>query len=112
MDSRGLVSRTVGRVTAPHRVGGDAKQSFPPLPASKIAVGFLTGYTSPTIVSQAMDYIISGKAPVGTRYKLRQPTGYPRMIGATFWTIDADRRGNYNYSNVVGPELHSYAAAQ
>jgi chitinase len=93
-------------------VGGDAKQSFPPLPTSKIAVGFLTGYTSPTIVSQAMDYIISGKAPVGTRYKLRQPTGYPRMIGAMFWTIDADRRGNYNYSNVVGPELHSYAAAQ
>jgi hypothetical protein len=50
-------------------VGGDTKQSFPPLPASKIAVGFLTGYTSPNIVSQAMDYIISGKAPVGTRYK-------------------------------------------
>src|ERR1700729_843280 len=44
--------------------------------------------------------------------KLRQPTGYPRMIGAMFWTIDADRRGNYNYSNVVGPELHSYAAAR
>jgi chitinase len=93
-------------------VGGDGTQSFPPLPASKIAVGFLTGYTSPTIVSQAMDYIISGKAPVGTRYKLRQPIGYPRMIGAMFWTIDADRRGNYNYSNVVGPELHRYAAAQ
>jgi chitinase len=93
-------------------VGGDAEQPFPPLPASKIAIGFLTGYTSPTIVSQAMDYIISGKAPVGTRYKLRQPTGYPRMIGAMFWTIDADRRGNYNYSNIVGPELHSYPAAQ
>jgi len=93
-------------------VGGDAKQSFPPLPAGKIAVGFLTGYTVPTIVSQAMDYIISGKAPDGTRYKLRQPAGYPGMIGAMFWTIDADRRSNYNYSNVVGPELHSYAAAR
>jgi hypothetical protein len=45
-----------------------------------IAVGFLTGYTSPTIVGQAMDYIISGKAPVGTRYKLRQPTGYPIRV--------------------------------
>ena len=22
-----------------------------------------------------------------------------------FWTIDADRRGNYNFSNVVGPQL-------
>jgi chitinase len=91
-------------------VGGDAKQFFPPLPASKIAVGFLTGYTSPTIVSQAMDYIITGKAPTGTTYRLRQPTGYPSMIGAMFWTIDADRSGNYSYSNVVGPELHSYPA--
>jgi chitinase len=93
-------------------VGGDPKQFFPPLPASKIAVGFLTGYTSPTIVSQAMDYIISGKAPAETRYKLREPTGYPGMIGAMFWTIDADRRNNYNYSNIVGPQLHNYPATK
>jgi chitinase len=93
-------------------VGGDSKQFFPPLPASKVAVGFLNGYTSPTIVSQAMDYIISGKAPAGTRYRLRKPTGYPGMIGAMFWTIDADRRGNYNYSNIVGPQLHNYPATR
>jgi chitinase len=93
-------------------VGGDPKQFFPPLPAAKIAVGFLTGYTSPTVVSQAMNYIISGKAPAGTRYKLRNPTGYPGMIGAMFWTIDADRRGNYIYSNEVGPQLHSYVATR
>jgi chitinase len=93
-------------------VGGDPKQFFPPLPAGKIAVGFLTGYTSPNIVSQAMDYIISGKAPAGTSYKLRKPTGYPGMLGAMFWTIDADRRGNYNYSNTVGPQLHGYAATR
>jgi hypothetical protein len=30
------------------------------------------------------------------------------MMGAMFWTINADRRGNYNFSNVVGPQLHSY----
>jgi chitinase len=93
-------------------VGGDPKQFFPPMPANQIAVGFLTGDTTPTIVSQAMDYIITGKAPAGTRYKLRKPEGYPGMIGAMFWTIDADRRGNYNYSNVVGPQLHSYPAAK
>jgi chitinase len=93
-------------------VGEDTKQFFPPLPANKVAVGFLTGYTSPTIVSQSMDYIISGKLPAGTLYRLRQPTGYPDMIGAMFWTIDADRRGDYNYSNVVGPQLHSYSAAK
>src|SRR5664279_4783453 len=93
-------------------VGGDAKQFFPPVPADKVAVGFLTGDTTPAIVSEAMDYIITGKAPAGTRYKLRQPTGYSRMIGAMFWTIDADRRGNYNFSNVVGPQLHSYPATK
>ena len=82
------------------------------MPASKIAVGFLTGYTSPTIVRQAMDFIIAGKTPAETRYKLLKPTGYPDMIGAMFWTIDADRRGNYNFSNLVGPQLHSYAAAK
>jgi chitinase len=91
-------------------VGGDTRQFFPPLPADKVAVGFLTGDTTPVIVSQAMDYIITGKAPAGTKYKLVEPAGYPGMIGAMFWTIDADRRGSYNYSNVIGPQLHSYPA--
>ncbi|MBZ5621287.1 MAG: chitinase [Acidobacteriia bacterium] len=89
-------------------VGGDPKQFFPPMPADRVAIGFLTGDTTPSIVSQAMDYIITGKAPAGTRYKLRAPAGYSGMIGAMFWTIDADRRANYNFSNVVGPQLHSY----
>jgi chitinase len=34
------------------------------------------------------------------------------MIGTMFWTIDADRRGNYKYSNVVGPQLRSYATTK
>jgi chitinase len=93
-------------------VGGDPAHFFPPMPADKVAVGFLTGDTTPTIVSQAMNYLISGKAPAGTTYKLRKPSGYPGMIGAMFWTIDADRRGNYNFSNVVGPQLHSFPAAK
>lgn len=92
-------------------VGGDSRYFFPAMPADKVAVGFLTGDTTPTIVSQAMGYIITGKAPAGTRYKLRNPSGYPGMIGAMFWTIDADRRANYNFSNVVGPLLHNFAAS-
>jgi len=91
-------------------VGGNPKHFFPPLPADKVAVGFLTGDTTPAIVSQAMDYIITGKAPAGATYKLRAPAGYPGMMGAMFWTIDADRRGNYNFSNIVGPQLHGYRA--
>jgi chitinase len=93
-------------------VGGDPAHFFPPIPADKVAVGFLTGDTTPTIVNQAMDYIITGKAPAGTRYKLRNPAGYPAMIGAMFWNIDYDLYGNYNFSNAVGPRLHSYPAAK
>jgi chitinase len=93
-------------------VGRDPKQFFPPMPADKVAVGFLTGDTTPTIVSQAIDYLITGKAPAGCKYKLREPAGYPGMIGAMFWTIDADRRGNYNFSNVLGPQLHGYPATK
>jgi chitinase len=89
-------------------VGGDAKMFFPALPANKVAVGFLTGDTTSGIVDQAMDYIITGKKPVGVKYILRKAGGYPEMIGAMFWTIDADRRLNYVFSNSVGPQLHGY----
>ncbi len=89
-------------------VGGDPAHFFPPMPPEKVAVGFLTGDTTPAVVAQAMDYLITGKAPPGTHYRLRQPHGYPAMLGAMFWTIDADRRAAYNFSNVVGPQLHAY----
>lgn len=87
-------------------VGGDPLHFFPPLPAHRVAVGFLTGDATPAVVRQAMDYIVTGKPPAGARYKLRNPSGYPGLLGAMFWTIDADRRGNYKFSNVVGPQLH------
>lgn len=89
-------------------VGGNPREFFPPLPANKVAVGFLTGYTTPGVVSQSMSYIITGKAPKGATYKLHPRGGYPGMIGAMFWTIDADRRDNYKYSNLIGPQLHNY----
>jgi chitinase len=93
-------------------VGGDPRQFFPPIRADQVAVGFLTGDTTPTIVSEAMDYLITGQAPPGTRYKRREPKRYSGLIGAMFWTIDADRRGNYRFSNLVGPQLHKYPIAQ
>jgi hypothetical protein len=34
------------------------------------------------------------------------------MIGAMFWTIDADRSLNYIFSNVIGPRLHGYPATK
>jgi len=89
-------------------VGGDQSHFFPPIPANKVAVGFLTTDTTPKIVSEAMAYLITGNAPAGATYKLRKPAGYPGLIGAMFWTLDADRRANYNFSNVIGPQLHGY----
>jgi hypothetical protein len=56
-----------------------------------------------------MDYILTGRTPGVTNYKLLQPYGYPATIGAMFWTIDADRHDNYKYSNLIGPQLHSYS---
>jgi chitinase len=93
-------------------VGGDPKEFFSPMPPDKVAVGFLTGDATPAIVSQAMDYIVTGKTSIAGKYKLLRPGGYSGMIGAMFWTIDADRRNSYNFSNVVGPQLHSYPATK
>jgi chitinase len=93
-------------------VGGNPRQFFPGMPASKVAVGFLTGYTTPEVVSQSMSYIITGKGPAGTTYKLRKGSGYSAMIGAMFWTIDSDHNDNFKYSNLIGPQLHSYPKAR
>jgi hypothetical protein len=50
------------------------------MPADKVAVGFLTGDTTPNIVSQAMDYIVTGK-PAGLHArKLRDGTVYTLLI--------------------------------
>lgn len=93
-------------------VGGDPRHRFPGMRADKVAVGFLVGETTPEVVRQAMQYLITGNAPVGVSYRLQKPIGYPEMMGAMFWTIDGDRRGNYNFSNVIGPQLHSYPATR
>jgi len=89
-------------------VGGHTADFFPPVPAEKVAVGFLVGTATPKLVSEAMQYLITGKAPEGLTYRLQRPGGYPAMIGAMFWTIDGDRDENYAFSNVVGPQLHGY----
>jgi chitinase len=94
------------------QVGRDSRQVFPPVPADKVAVGFLVGATTPEIVSEAMDSLIMGKRAPGTAYKLRKPGGYSSLVGAMFWTIDADRIDDYRFSNQVGPQLHAYPAVK
>jgi chitinase len=91
-------------------VGRRAGDFFPPIPADKVAVGFLVGTSTPKQVSEAMQYLITGKAPEGVTYRLRTAGGYPGLIGAMFWTIDGDRNENYAFSNFVGPQLHGYVS--
>ena len=89
---------------------GGGREFFPPVPADKVAAGFLVGTATPKLVSGAMQYLITGKAPAGVTYRLRRSGGYPGFMGAMFWTIDGDRNENYGFSNRVGPQLHGYAS--
>ena len=93
-------------------VGRDPKHHFDPLPANKVAIGYLNSDTTPDIVQDTMRYMITGKSNTPAKYKLLQPGGYPTFDGAMFWTIDEDRRENFRYSNTVGPLLHSYPPAK
>jgi chitinase len=89
-------------------VGGRDADFFPPVPANKVAVGFLVGTATPKQVSGAMQYLITGRPAEKVNYGLRRPGGYPEMIGAMFWTLDSDEGENYDFSNLVGPQLHGY----
>ncbi len=93
-------------------VGRDPKHHFNPLPADKVAIGYLNSDTTPEIVEETMRYMITGKSNMPVKYTLRQPNGYPAFLGAMFWTIDDDRKEDFRYSNTVGPLLHSYPAAK
>jgi len=93
-------------------VAGGPGAFFPPLPANKIAVGFLAGYDAPELVSRTMQYLVTGKRPHGANYRLREQRGYPALLGAMFWTIDADHKQQYRYSNAIGPQLHGYPKAK
>ncbi len=93
-------------------VGRDPKHHFDPLPAGKVAIGYLNSDTTPQIVLDTMRYMITGKSSTPVKYKLLQANGYPAFLGAMFWTIDDDRLEDFRYSNTVGPLLHSYPPAR
>jgi chitinase len=87
-------------------VGRDPKHHFDALPPQKVVIGYLNSDTTPQIVVESMRMLMTGRSNLPTRYKMQSPKGYSTFSGAMFWTIDADRREEYRYSNVVGPELH------
>ncbi len=92
-------------------VGRDPKHYFAPLPPEEFVVGYLNSDTTPEIVAESMKALVTGKSKLLSKYKLIKPTGYPTFSGAMFWTIDADRREEYRYSNLVGPVLHGFPKA-
>ena len=91
-------------------VGRDPKHHFAALPPEKVIVGYLNSDTTPQIVAESMRMLTTGRSSLPTTYTMQKPTGYPTFSGAMFWTIDADRREEYRYSNVVGPLLHGLPA--
>ena len=97
-------------------VAGNPDAYFPPLPAEKVATGFIStpasarNYTEIPEIEDALRYLIEGKPYTGVEYKLRQPSGYPKFLGAMFWAINEDRRNNYQMSNAIGPFLHGLRA--
>jgi len=92
-------------------VGRNPKHHFDPLPPEKVIIGYLNSDTTPQIVVESMRMLVTGRSNLPTKYKLLQPGGYPSFSGAMFWTIDADRREEYRYSNIVGPLLHGFPAS-
>jgi len=75
-----------------------------------VIVGYLNSDTTPQIVAESMRMLTTGRSSLPTTYRMQKPTGYSTFSGAMFWTIDADRREEYRYSNVVGPLLHGLPA--
>lgn len=87
------------------QVGRNPKSYFPPLPPSKVAVGFLVGRSKLSNIEKSVRYLITGK-PFGGEYELQRKGGYRDFNGVMFWNIQADRADNYEMSNGVGPLLH------
>ena len=78
------------------------------LPASPQAAG--SGYTLPTEVVKAINYLVRGQS-FGGRYVMRRPIGYPNFRGVMTWSINWDRFNNLAFSRGVRPALNSLPAA-
>jgi len=76
------------------------------VPASSSAGG---GYTPPSALVQALNYLINGKS-FGGEYVLRNPSGYPGMRGLMTWSIDWDEVNGFALSDAVAPFLHGLPA--
>ncbi len=69
------------------------------LPASSSAAG--SGYTSPSVVDDALDCLATGSS-CGS---FVPPSTYPDIRGAMTWSINWDASNGYNFADTVGPYL-------
>jgi chitinase len=70
------------------------------LPASASAAG--SGYTSPTEVKKALNYLTKGTSYGGT-YVLRKAAGYPGLRGIMTWSINWDKVNNSEFASNYYP---------
>ncbi|SEW25588.1 chitinase [Chitinophaga sp. YR573] len=70
------------------------------LPASTSAAG--SGYTSPTEVKKALDYLTKGTSYGGT-YVLRKAAGYPGLRGIMTWSVNWDKVNNSEFASNYYP---------
>ncbi len=80
-------------------------QQFPALRPDQVAIGLPatgsaagSGYTTPSEVHKALDYIIKGQS-FGGRYTLRNPSGYQDFRGLMTWSINWDKASSFGFSN-------------
>ena len=91
--------------------GHNPRHFFPPLPPEKVAVGtvaspLIRDFVSITGLADALNYLIKG-APYGGQYRLRNPEGYPNLLGMMTWSMNLDQWSmNFLFSNTLGPLLH------
>jgi chitinase len=78
-------------------VARDNSVYFPGLGANKIAIGLPANTSSASggaltevQFRQALGYLMTGEADYDTRLRLRQPGGYPNLMGVMTWSINWD----------------------
>ena len=96
----------------------DHKESefFPALRQEQVAFGIpasvhaaesgLPSYTSPSDVTNAINYLVNGTPFPGHRYTLIKPAGYSRLAGVMVYSINWDATNNSRISSAIAPLLH------
>ncbi|NOK59936.1 MAG: chitinase [Chloroflexi bacterium AL-W] len=94
-------------------VGNNPSNVFPALSPEQVLIGLPSepraaggGYTSPTEVQRALDYLIKGNS-FGGSYQLQNPSGYPSMRGLMTWSINWDAASGFEFSGNHRPYLDS-----